>query len=242
MRKIIISVLIFSISAAINFPLIGDTVFSDDFQSEEVDQDPTRWMNITPDPPRTTGIIAEDPQDAGNLTMKITALDATNVLVADMEDLPEYTAEWDWMWESGWQTIAIHTQENGDRYHLGVEANAGVWEMWSWNSGAWGGPFVTNPFPQEANVWHSFQLIVNQAHIILKTKERDDTPQFDQLDPIIEMDGEDTAYTSGKFGIADGPISYIDNVVIYIGSKAITPVGRLSVTWAKLKAWLPPDH
>lgn len=170
------------------------------------------------------------------MTMKITALDALNVLVAEMDDLAEYIAEWDWLWESGWQSVAIHTQADGARYHLSADAGVlGSWEMWSWEAGNWGGPFVTGEPAREANVWHSFQLSVNQAHIVFKGKERDDAAEFDQLDPILEMDGEDKAFTKGKFGIADGPISYIDNVVIYVGSKAVTPVGRLATTWATLK-------
>ncbi len=228
--------LMFAVSAAMSFPAPGDTVFIDDFQGQKIDEAPAKWVNIIPGQAGTTGVIAEDPQDAGNLAMKITVLDAANMLVAEMDDLAEYTAEWDWLWESGWQTLAIHTQADGARYHLSADTGVlGKWEMWSWEAGNWGGPFVVGEPAGEANVWYSFQLSVNQAHIVFRGKVRDDAAQFDQLAPILEMDGEDKTFTKGKFGIADGPISYVDNVVIYIGSKPVTPAGRLATNWATLK-------
>jgi hypothetical protein len=109
--------------------------------------------------------------------------------------------------------------------------------MWSWANGNWGGPFVGGEPAQKANVWHSFQLTVNKAHIIFKGKERDDQSKFDGLKPVLEMNGEDNVFTKGKFGIADGPISYIDNVVIYVGSKtptlSVARIGtNLVLTWA----------
>jgi hypothetical protein len=236
MRNTIVLILVFAMYTAISLPALSNTVFSDDFQGQQVDEAPAKWMNVMPGQAGTTGIIAEDPQDANNMVMKITVLDEVNVLVANMDDLTEYIAEWDWMWESGWQTVAIHTQADGTRYHLSVDTDAlANWEIWSWEAGNWGGPFVTGEAAQEANVWHSFQLSVNQAHIVFKGKERNAPIQFDQLDPILEMNGEDNAFTKGKFGIADGPVSYIDNVVIYIGSKAVNSVGRLATTWAMFK-------
>jgi len=236
MGKIIVLSLALAVSIAISLPALGSMVFSDDFQGQQVDEAPAKWLNVMPGQAGTTGVIAEDPQDAGNLVMKITALDEANVLVADMDDLAEYTAEWDWLWESGWQTVAIHAQADGARYHLSADTGTfGMWEMWSWEAGNWGGPFVSGEPAREANVWHSFQLYVNQAHIVFKGKERDDAAQFDQLAPILEMDGEDNVFTVGKFGIADGPISYVDNVVIYTGSKAVTSVGKLATTWATLR-------
>ena len=117
---------------------------------------------MDPGAPGTTGVIAQGPQDAVNQVMEITALHEGNVLVADTDALMDYTAEWDWLWESGWQTIAIHTQADGSRYHLSVDTGARAnWEMWSWADGNWGGPFVTGEPAQEPNIWRSFPLSVN---------------------------------------------------------------------------------
>lgn len=141
-----------------------------------------------------------------------------------------------WLWESGWQTISIHTQADGARYHLSVDTGSGNWEMWSWDAGSWGGAFVGGKPAQEANMWHSFQLTVNQAHIVLRSKPSADATPFGDLDPVLEMDGEDTTYTQGRFGFADGPVSYIDNVMLYIGSPAaVSSSGKLPTTWATLK-------
>ena len=100
MRRTIMLGLMLAMAAAISFPALSGTVFSDDFQGQQVDEAPAKWVNVMPGQVGTTGVIAEDPQDAGNLVMKITALDAANVLVAEMDDLTEYNAEWDWLWES----------------------------------------------------------------------------------------------------------------------------------------------
>lgn len=236
MCKTIVLNLIFAMSIVISFPVLSGTIFSDNFQNQKVDEVPAKWANVMPDKPGTTGIIAKDPQNANNMVMEITKLDEINVLVAKMDELEQYTVEWDWMWKSGWQSIAIHTQETGARYHLSVDTDAlAKWEMWSWDAGNWGGPFVTGENVKEANIWYSFQLNVNQTQIIFKGKNRDDQTKFDQLKPILEMSGEDKKFTKGKFGIADGPISYIDNVVIYIGTNAVSPTGSLSITWAALK-------
>jgi hypothetical protein len=217
---------------------LGEVILQDNFEAENLNDAPANWINIDPGSPGTTGVIVQDPQDAANQVMEITALDAANVLVADMDELMEYTAEWDWMWESGWQTIAIHTQPDGARYHLSVDTDGGNWEMWSWDAGNWGGAFVVGDPAQEVNVWHRFQLTVNQAHITLKAKPRDEATPFDALDPVLEMNGENAAYTRGRFGFADGPVSYIDNVMIYVGSPAsVSSNGKLSTAWGDLKRY-----
>lgn len=66
MRNIIMLGLMLAISAAISFPALGDTVFSSDFQGQKIDEAPAKWVNVVPGQAGTTGVIAEDPQDANN--------------------------------------------------------------------------------------------------------------------------------------------------------------------------------
>lgn len=236
MRNLLISAMMSLCLTAVCLPALGEVIFQDSFEAENLSDAPANWINVDPNNPGTAGVIAQDPHDTANQVMKITELHEANVLVADTDKLMEYTAEWDWMWESGWQTVAIHTHSDGTRYHLSVDTGGGSWEMWSWEAGNWGGPFVAGEPAQEANVWHRFQLTVSQAHIVLKAKPRTDATPFDDLDPVLEMNGENTAYIQGRFGIADGPVSYIDNVVLYIGSPAaVNSSGKLPATWADLR-------
>ena len=110
--------------------------------------------------------------------------------------------------------------------------------MWVRTAGQWPGPFVTNVQPTELAKWYRCQLSVNEAHTIFKVKERDDTTLFDELEPTLEMNGEDERFKKGKFGVNESPGSFLDNVVIYVGQIAVDQAGKLTTSWGEMKKHL----
>jgi hypothetical protein len=48
----------------ISLPALGDVIFQDDFEAENLNDAPANWINVDPGNPGTTGVIAQDPQDA----------------------------------------------------------------------------------------------------------------------------------------------------------------------------------
>jgi hypothetical protein len=226
-------ILVFILSITVGFPALSGTIFQDDFESDKVGDPPSKWGGCPED-----FEIFEDPLEPGNLVMGIIFQNVDCGVVADMDNLSQYVAEWDWMWqEAQWHSMTIHQEQPGENYHLSRNPDNGAWEMWVRTAGQWPGPFVTNVQPTELNIWHRCQLSVNEAHIVFKIKERDDPTPFDELEPTLEMNGEDERFKKGKFGVNENPSSFLDNVVIYVGQIAVKQAGKLTTSWGEVKTY-----
>ncbi|MFC1713532.1 hypothetical protein ACFL6S_07690 [Candidatus Poribacteria bacterium] len=224
-------VLVFILSFIVGFPALSGTIFQDDFEQDKEGDLPSKWVGCQAD-----GEVFKDPLEPGNLVMGIVVQNVDCGVVADMDDLSKYVAEWDWLWQvSAWHSMTIHQEQPGENYHLSRNPDNGAWEMWARTGGDWPGPFVTNVQPTELGKWYRCQLSVDQAHIVLKIKERDDNTVFDQIGPALEMNGEDETFKKGKFGVNENVGSFLDNVVIYVGKIAVEPVGKLTTSWGGVK-------
>jgi hypothetical protein len=225
--------LMFILSITVGFSALSGTIFQDDFENDDVGQPPSKWVGCSED-----AEIFEDPLGQGKV-MGVIFQNVDCGIVADMDNLSQYTAEWDWLWqEAQWHSMTIHQEQPGENYHLSRNPDNGAWEMWVRTAGQWPGPFVTNVQPTELAKWYRCQLSVNEAHIIFKVKERDDTTLFDELEPTLEMNGEDERFKKGKFGVNESPGSFLDNVVIYVGQIAVDRAGKLTASWGEVKKHL----
>ena len=225
------TLLAFALTITVSLSAPCETIFQDDFESDNVGQPPSNWVGCPED-----GEISEDPLEPGNLVMGVKNQNVDCGIMADMDNLSQYTAEWDWLWqEAQWHSLTIHQEQPGENYHLSRNPDNGAWEMWVRTAGQWPGPFVTNVQLTELAKWYRCQLSVNEAHIVFKVKERDDSTPFDELEPTLEMNGEDESFKKGKFGVNESPGSFLDNVVIYVGQMAVNQAGKLTTFWGKVK-------
>jgi len=224
-------ILMFILSITVGFSALGGTIFQDSFESDNVGQPPSKWVGCPED-----AEIFEDPLGQGKV-MGVILQNVDCGIVADMDNLSQYTAEWDWLWqEAQWHSMTIHQEQPGENYHLSRNPDNGAWEMWGRTGGQWPGPFVTNVQATDLGNWYRCQLSVDEAHIVLKIKDRDDPTSFDELGPALEMNGEDEMFKKGKFGVNESPGSFLDNVIIYVGSPAaVSKEGKLTTTWGGIK-------
>ncbi|MFC1713533.1 hypothetical protein ACFL6S_07695 [Candidatus Poribacteria bacterium] len=232
MKRACILILALVLAITVNLSASGQTIFQDDFEGDTVGQAPSNWTGCPQD-----GEIFDDPLEPGNLVMGIKNQNVDCGIIAGMGVLSQYVAEWDWLWqESAWHSLVIHQEQPGENYHLSRNPDNGAWEMWGRTGGNWPGPFVTNVQPTDLGKWYRCQLSVDQAHIVLKIKQRDDSTVFDQIGPALEMNGEDETFKEGKFGVNESPGSFLDNVTIYVGSpSAVSREGKLAATWGEIR-------
>lgn len=227
-------ILVFILSLTVGFPALGEIIFQDDFEGDAAGKSPAKWVGRPKE-----GTVVKDPLDRGQ-AMRCEETSPDAAIVADTEPLSEYVAEWDWMWQGNvnYHSMAVHWQEDGEFYHFSRAAGDGSkWEMWARSGGGWPGPFVTGTYPTDLHKWYRCQFTVNEAHIIFKIKERDDDTPFDELEPVVEMDGEDDMFKSGKFGNSEGwRVVFMDNVLIYVGELAVEREGGLTTTWGEIKS------
>jgi len=235
-RRASVLILAFVLIGIVNFLAFSGTIFQDDFEKDKVGQSPEKWVGCPEE-----GTVARDPLNPKNLVMLLNETSADCAIVADTDDLSEYMAEWDWMWEDGARchSMAIHWQKKGEFYHFSRRTDGSSWGIWARSGGGWPGPFVMGTSAYELNKWYRLQVSVNGTEIVGKMKEGDDKTPFDKIDPFIEMRGEDKRFTKGKFGPNEGwETAFIDNVLIYIGkpSNAIKQEGKLTTTWGEKKS------
>ena len=227
--------LTFVLSITVNFFSFSKTVFLDDFEKDTVGQSPSKWVGCPEE-----GTVAKDPKEQKNQVMLLNETSADCAIVADTDDLEEYFAEWDWLWEDGARchSMAVHWQKKGEFYHFSRRTDGSSWGIGARSGGAWPGAFVMGNSPYELNKWYRLQVSVNGPEIVGKMKERDDKTPFDKIEPFIEMHGEDKRFQKGKFGPNEGwGAAFMDNVLIYIGepSRAVKQEGKLTTTWGEIK-------
>ena len=236
MKKMVALALTFVVGIAASNSGLGDTIFQDDFEDDKLGEPPDRWIGCPEEGP-----VAEDPEDSSNKVMFLKGgADADCAVIADTDDLSEYTAEWDWLWTDGGKchSFSIHWQGRGEYYHFSRRTDGISWGIWARTGGAWPGPFVNGAYAWELSKWYRLQVNVSGSDISGKIKERDDGTPFDEIEPFIEMRGNDDRFDKGKFGPNEGwSGAYIDNVLIYIGefSKAVERDGKLASTWGEVK-------
>ena len=227
-----ILILLFVLITTVNFLVFGKTIFQDDFEKDKVGNQPSKWIGCAED-----GEIFEDPLEPGNLVMGVIKQDVDCGIVADTDNLSEYTVEWDWMWENAsWHSMTINQEKPGENYHFSRNPDANAWEMWVRTGGDWPGPFVVGQYPTDLNKWYRCQFLVNEAEIVFKIKEKDDDTAFDKIKSVVEMHSEDDRFRTGKFGVNENPGSFLDNVLIYFGKPSpIEREGKITATWGRIK-------
>jgi len=224
--------LAFVLITTVNFFVFGKTIFQDDFEKDKVGNQPSNWIGCAED-----GEIFEDLLKPGNLVMGVIKQNVDCGIVADTDNLSEYTVEWDWMWERAeWHSMTIHQEKPGENYHFSRNPDGNAWEVWARTGGAWPGPFVVGQYPTDLNKWYRCQFSVNEAEIVFKIKEKDDDTDFDKIKSVVEMHGEDDRFKQGKFGVNENPGSFLDNVLIYFGKPSpIEREGKITATWGRIK-------
>ena len=238
MRSALTLALALVLVITVSFQGLSETVFQDDFEDDELGESPDRWIGCPEE-----ASVEKDPQDPNNKVMFLIGDGAANpdcAVIADTDDLSEYVAEWDWLWEDGSNahSVSIHWQGKGEYYHFSRRSDGSTWGIWARSGGSWPGPFVNGTYAWELSKWYRLQVYVNGTDIVGKIKEKDDGTPFDEIEPFMEMHGEDERYEKGKFGPNEGwRAAYIDNVLIYIGepSIAVKQEGKSASTWGEVK-------
>lgn len=238
MKSAFVLTLTFVLSFSVNSLGLSETIFQDDFEDVELGESPPGWIGC---PEEAT--IEKDPQDSKNKVMFLIGDGGATpdcAVIADTDELSEYVAEWDWLWEDGSHahSVSIHWQKKGEYYHFSRRSDGRTWGIWARSGGSWPGPFVNGTYAWELNKWYRLQVYVNGTDIVGKIKEKDDDTPFDKIEPFMEMHGEDKRFDKGKFGPNEGwKAAYIDNVLLYIGEPSISVKrkGRLPTTWGEIR-------
>ncbi|MFC1712990.1 hypothetical protein ACFL6S_04935 [Candidatus Poribacteria bacterium] len=219
-------------------PVFGEILFEDDFEADDIGDEPSLW-NIVPG---FTLQVVEDPENPDNKVLAETGEanglgPPTPVGWEDQDFWTDYVWEFDWMWSADVYVGTAHRYQDAQHYYHSSRRLGGAnFIIYNWD-----GNFTAlqdRPWSSNAGVWYRMQSSdIGNEHTI-KGKEIDDETPFDQLDPIVSV--EDDTYAEGTIGLfgAEG-VMYWDNIIVYEPgtdiSGAVEPVGKLAVTWGKIK-------
>lgn len=240
MNKKIISIislsLIFSFGALVQ--AYGKVLFEDDFESDKIGKEPSKWEVCAG---KGKGTVVEEPEDKRNQVLSVAEhfrWGGSHVLVGEL-DWTNYVAEWDWMFAKDTHHAMVYFWKDSEHfYHFSRREGNIVWQNYARENG-WVA-LESADYPTFLNEWYRIQLTVkDDGSYSAKIKEKVKKTSFEKIEPFLS--GKDDRYKSGKFGTNGAVTSYIDNVIIYeIGTpeseiKAVSPASSLSVSWGYVK-------
>ena len=223
----------------------GKVLFLDDFEKDEIGQEPSKWEHFDFFGGNSHFTIEKDPTDSKNKLVKTTGIGQYIPNVAGRENWSDYIWDFDWMWENDSFVGILYRIEDADNcFHASRRTGGTDFQIYACK-GAWGGAIVTGQYPNELNVWYSSRLIIKGNKHELYLKERgDELPPPDwhlKIDPVVEV--ENDMFKKGPVGMMGitGGVSYFDNMVVVETLKDIAKLravdhrGKLTTTWGRIK-------
>ncbi len=204
-------------------------LFEDDFEGEQMGQEPSKWEYDPAAEVTDIAEIMEDPVEGDKCLGHF-----GGYVVNDSKEWEDYVVEFDWMFVEGGrnESVAVRYQDASNFYQVSKRADMQSINIYMYN-GAWN-QIVTGMFPVSITIWYRTQISVKGATFIVKMKEKVDETAFSDIDPVVEV--EDNTYEKGGFSTAYyGPI---DDVVVGESEAdilAVEPASKLSTTWGALK-------
>ena len=218
----------------------GEVLFEDDFEAENIGEQPSLWDNIV------GGFsleVVEDPNDPDNKVVEEHGEgNGLGVPVPagweDQDFWVDYIWEFDWMWDQDtYQGTAHRYGDAMNYYHTSRRQGGANFIIYMWN-GNWN-QLQDSPWQTGINVWYRMQISAIGDEHTVKGKERDNDTPFEELDPLVSI--QDDTYAEGPiglFGTAGGSL-YWDNIIVYepgTNIHAVRPAEKLAATWGELKA------
>ena len=207
----------------------GAILFQDDFEGEQMGEEPSRW-EYDPDAEVTDiAQIIEDPVEGDKCLGNF-----GGYVVENSKEWVDYVVEFDWMFsEAGTnESMAFRYQDAGNFYQLSKRTDDQSINIYMYNGG-WN-LLGTGIFPVQAIVWYRTQLSAAGPNFTVKMKAKGDETPFSDIDPILEV--EDNTFARGGFSTAyNGPI---DDVIVGESEDdilAVEPSGKIATTWGNLK-------
>jgi len=222
-------VLVLVLCLSLNQVASAKILFQDDFEGEQMGQEPSKWEYDPGAEVTDIAEIMEDPVEGDKCLGHF-----GGYVVNDSKEWKDYVVEFDWMFvEAGRnESMAVRYQDASNFYQVSKRADMQSINIYMYN-GAWN-QIVTGMFPVSINVWYRTQISVKGSTFVVKMKEKVDGTAFSDIDPVVEV--EDNTYEKGGFSTAYyGPI---DDVVIGESEAdilAVEPASKLSTTWGALK-------
>jgi len=226
----------------------AEVLFVDDFENDDVGDEPSNWERFEFFGGNATFSIEEDPTDSNNKVVQTTAIGQYVPDVAGREDWGDYIWDFDWMWEDDSFVGTLYRIEDpGNCFHFSRRQGGTDLQIYACKN-TWGGAIATSTYPNEVNVWYSHRLVLTGSKHEVYLKERgkqlgDELPIDWHLDmePALEVD-DDTFMKGpvGMMGITSG-VSYFDNIVVVETLqdlqrlRAVDHHGKLTTTWGSLK-------
>ena len=216
----------------------ADILFVDDFEKDEIGEEPSKWEHFDFFGGNSHFTIGEDPTDSKNKLVKTTGIGQYVPNVAGRENWSDYIWDFDWIWENDSFVGILYRIEDADNcFHASRRTGGTDFQIYACK-GAWGGALVTSQYPNELNVWYSHRLVLKGSKHEIYLKERNDSTPFEELEPVIEVD--DDTFKNGPVGIMGitSGLAYYDNIVVYESPADLTdvsPAGKLAQIWGKIK-------
>lgn len=237
-RAILLSLVFFVFCGMAN----GKMLFVDDFETDNIGEEPSNWEHLDFASGNSVITIAEDPQDPQNKVAKTMGIGLYIPITDGREDWSDYIWEFDWMWENDSFVGTIYRVEDAEaHFHASRRTGAVDVQIYTRNAGNWA-LVASGQYPNENGVWYRHRLVIMGSKHEIYLKKRDDDTTFDELDPVVEADN-DTFKSGpvGMMGITNG-VSYFDNMVVVENSQdlrnlqAVDHSGKLAITWGEIKS------
>ena len=221
----------------------GETWFEENFEGETIGDMPSQWELFGGAEGQGAEVV-EDPLDPNNNVFFVNS----PVWVGDLPEgawapkdqsfleWTDYIFEGDFMVDDPTKLFAYNYRATD--YDNLLHCNTRRWEtgligLYKRENGEWSGTVIEVQHPTEANVWYTVQIIAEGDHHILKIKEENDQTDFAEIDPIIEVDAVGTDLDVGTINVMS--YGYVDDIIVYVGEKAVQPGGKSATTWAGIK-------
>jgi len=222
-------VLVLALCLSLSQVAFAKILFRDDFESEQIGKEPSKWEYDPSAEVTDIAEIIEDPVEGDKCMSHF-----GGYVVENSKEWKDYVVEFDWMFtEAGSnESVAFRYQDANKFYQLSKRGDMQSIHIYMYN-GSWN-QIASGNFPVNVNVWYRVQLSVKGPTFTAKMKEKDDQTAFSDIDPVVDV--EDKTYDKGGFSTAYyGPI---DDVLIGESEAdilAVKPASKLTTTWGTLK-------
>lgn len=229
-RKQIFSAAILLFCFVLQGSVSAKILFKDDFEAEALGAGPSnKWVYDPQGEIKDIAQIIKDPVEGDK------CMSHYGVYIVGEKTWKDYIVEWDWMRMdlNRNDSVNFRYQDSGHFYHLSPRPGGeiilyrydGVYTL-----------LVQADWPQKAQIWYRFQLVVDGDKLAVKIKEKTDKTSFENMKPLLEAN--DKTYKEGRF--ATGFWGPIDDVIItdLAGAAVVRESHSLAVTWGVVKIQL----
>lgn len=225
-------------------------LFMDDFESDVLGNEPSKWKVVDDPAGEPPGEIVEDP-DGGNNKVLLASLRGDKngrIYVVGEADWADYVAQFDWyLSKDGIQHGTVFRYTDRDSHYLfdrrSPAVGAGL-QFYRRQAGGWTN-FGTFAMQTDIKTWYTVMLSVQGDKFTAKMRKKDEKDPFSKLDVLLE--GTDATFKTGYFGTyasEEEGVAYYDNVIIGESEAevenaffAVQYSGKLAATWGKVRAY-----